>query len=225
MKKLLLFSMVLTIALITTSHKTVTAPPRIYPELTTFFKSIDVSQLKAEHRESLENLKSHIESSSLGYDDWNLVFYCSENSFRSQASQIFSETLCFKNKLRRVKSFSAGQTTGQIHPKLIDYLKKVGYKVSKVEGDGKEVYEIRYSDVAEPIRIFSKTTADVSLPKNGLMSIIVCDVKKENECSNLTTPTKPFNLPFEKVQANDPLEKAETVLRSIAVEITYVTGK
>lgn len=224
MKKLLLLSMILVIALTTTSLRTKT-PPRIYPELTAFFKSIDVSQLKAEHRESLENLKSHIESSSLGYDDWNLVFYCSENSFRSQASQIFSETLCFKNKLRRVKSFSAGQTTGQIHPKLIDYLKKVGYKVSKVEGDRKEVYEIRYSDVAEPIKIFSKTSADISLPKNGLMSIIVCDMKKENDCSNLATPTKPFNLPFEKVQANDPLEKAETVLRSIAAELTYVTGK
>ena len=48
-----------------------------------------------EHVQALENLKSNISFSTMDYSDYNVVFYCSENSYRSQASQILLQTLCY----------------------------------------------------------------------------------------------------------------------------------
>ena len=85
------------------SFRPVSAPPRLYPELETYFKSVTKMDFSTEHVQALENLKSNISFSTMDYSDYNVVFYCSENSFRSQASQILLQTLCYSRKFKKVK--------------------------------------------------------------------------------------------------------------------------
>ena len=161
----------------------------------------------------------------MDHENWNLIFYCSENTFRSQAAQVFAQTLCNANKFRRMKFFSAGLTSGEINPALIEYFSKIGYKLKKTEKAGKVEYELKFSDKSDPILLYSKTIEDPTLPKKIVTSVIVCDIKKETDCSNLQTETNPVSLAFEKVLPGDNSKKVESTLRSIAAEMLFVTKK
>lgn len=225
MKKLLSALVVLIVTtIVSTSFTTISAPPKIYPELEAFFHSLDIKKFDPSHLKSLESIKDNINSSTMDYDDWNLIFYCSENSFRSQASQVFLQTLCYK-KFRKIKAYSAGVASTDINPKLISFLTKVGYKIAKIDKDGQSAYEVRFSDKADPIILFSKTITDKSLPQKDITSIVVCDVANEKDCASLKTETTPINLPFQKVLTSDNDDKIEGTIKSIAAEMLFVTRK
>lgn len=224
-KSIFVLTAIIAVAISSVSFKTASAPSRLYPELEAFFNSLDAKKFDPAHLQSLENIKYNISSSSMDYEDWNLIFYCSENSFRSQASQVFVQTLCYAKKQKRVKVYSAGITSTEVDPKLISFLSKVGYKITKSDKDGRTIYEVRFSDKADPIILFSKTTTDKSLPVKDITSIVVCDPVGENECVDLKTGSTPVNLPFQKLKSSDTDEKIEAVLKSIASEMLYVTRK
>jgi arsenate reductase (thioredoxin) len=224
MKKLIFLCAILSVAIALTSFKR-QAAPKLYPELEIYFKSVERKEFSTDHLHALENLKSDINLSHLDYDDWNLIFYCSENTFRSQASQVFAQTLCYEKRHKKMKIFSAGLSSGEISPKLIEYLSRIGYKITKSENKGKTMYEAKFSEQADPVVLFSKTTADKSLPTKDVTSVIVCDVKNESDCATLKTESNPLNLAFPKVVATDASDKIETTLKSIAAEMIYVTKK
>jgi len=224
MKKAILASVAIVVAVVAlTSFKTEVAAPKLYPELESYFKSIDEKNYNKEHLNALENLKSNINFSSMDYPDYNVIFYCTENSFRSQASQVLLQTMCFARKFKKVKAFSAGITASEINPRLISYLSKIGYRITKSEKDGKQVFEVRFSDNASPIILFSKASADASLPEKDIAPVIVCDVKTETDCSNLKTESTPFYMAFPNVTAADSDEKIEEIVKNIAVEVLYIT--
>ncbi|MBW0160801.1 MAG: hypothetical protein HYI21_05615 [Sediminibacterium sp. Gen4] len=207
------------------SFRPVSAPPKLYPELETYFKSVTKMDFSTEHVQALENLKSNISFSTMDYSDYNVVFYCSENSYRSQASQILLQTLCYSRKFKKVKSFSAGLSSTEVSPGLITYLTKIGYRITKTEKNGKSAYEVRFSDDASPVILYSKTTDDPSLPKKDITAVIVCDIKTEPDCANIKTEFTPFHLAYTKVSDTDGEEKVEALVKEMAAEMLYVTKK
>lgn len=207
------------------SFKPVELAPRLYPELEAYFKTVNVKEFNKEHVGTLENLKYDIYLSHLDKGNWNVIFYCSENTFRSQASEVFAQTLCYAKKHKQIRVFSAGVSSGEISTKLIEYLSKIGYRITKTEKEGKAIYEVRFSDKADPIVLFSKTTTDISLPTKDVRSVIVCDIKAEAECAAIKTQSVPLNLAFKKVNETDDTEKIQSTLKNIAAEMLYVTGK
>lgn len=226
MKKTIIVLSAVVVALLTlTSFKPVSAPPKLYPELEAYFKSIPKKDFSTEHVQALENLKSNISFSTMDYSDYNVVFYCSENSFRSQASQILLQTLCYSRKFKKVKSFSAGLSSTEVSPGLITYLTKIGYRITKTEKNGKSAYEVRFSDDASPVILYSKTSDDPSLPKKDITSVIVCDIKTETDCAKIKTEFTPFHLAYTKVNDTDGEEKIDALVKDMAAEMLYVTKK
>lgn len=226
MKKLLFVFVTLIIVTVTgTSFSSPEMPPKLYPELESYFNSISKDDYLKSHYGSLEQIKLDISYSSLDYGYWNMVFYCSENTFRSQASQVFAQTLCYARNYKKMKIYSAGLSSGEINTKLIDYLKRIGYRITESKKDGKTHYEVKFSDKADPIILYSKTTADKSIPVRDLTSVIVCDIEKETDCAELKTESRAVQLPFEKVTSTDETTKIETTIRNIASEMLYVTSK
>lgn len=227
MKKtiILLFSLLTFLVLCAFSFKASNPPLTMYPELEAFFSLIETNQVDNTRLSALQKIKEDISSSNQYFDETNLVFYCSENSFRSQASQVFAQTLCAVNKRRKVKVFSTGVVATEVDPRLISYLKKIGYKVSSTMKEGKTTYELKYNDRSDPIILFSKEPTDKTLPKSNITSIIVCDMQTETECKHLQTATSPVKLPFVKITKEDPDAKIESTIRNIATEMAYVTKK
>lgn len=224
MKKIILvFATLITVAITFSSFKSKLAAPKLYPELEAYFNSISNKEFSKNHVQALENLKSNISFSTMDYSDYNVIFYCSENSLRSQASQILLQTLCFSKKFKKVKTFSAGLTSTEVSPALIAYLTKIGYRITKTEKDVKTAYEVRFSDNANPVILYSKTVADPSLPKKEVAAIIVCDIKAETDCANLKTNYTPLHLAFPKLNDTDSEDKIEAFVREMAAEMLYVT--
>ncbi|MCA0398829.1 MAG: hypothetical protein LCH51_15625 [Bacteroidetes bacterium] len=226
MKKYIpLFTVLTVITVIVTSFRPPVVAPKLYPELEAYFKAIDAKQYPKEKYPVLENLRQNINATTIDNLDWNCIFYCTENSFRSQASQVFLATLSFDRRFKRVKAFSAGITAGEINPKLIEYLSKIGYKITKIEKDGKVAYEVKYSDGIKPILLYTKTTADPSLPKQEITSVVVCDRAAEPVCKDLKTPNYPFELPFQNVNADQSDLEVESTLKNIAIAMKFLTEK
>ncbi|GEP98521.1 low molecular weight phosphatase family protein [Chitinophaga cymbidii] len=224
-KPISVFALLITAAVILSSFYSEPAAPRLYPELQKYFASLNIKENDKAHIQSLESIKSSVFSSSLENADWNVVFYCSENSFRSQASQVFLQTLSFANRHKNVKAHSAGKSATVVDARLIGYLSAIGYKVESKERKGGTAYEVRFSDQADPIFLYSKEASDKSLPAADVTSIIVCDSQKESECKDFQTTSLHFDLPFEKVTEADNTQKTEKVLKSIATEMAYITNK
>lgn len=223
-KRILLLSVLLT-GMVLSSFQPIAAP-RPYPELEAYFKAIDVKQLDKSHLEALENIRENVNISNMDYEDWNVVFHCTENAFRSQASQVFLQTLCYAKRFKRINSFSAGKTSTEVSPMLIAYLSKIGYRITSADKNGVVVYEVKFSDDAEPVILFSKTTTDKSLPAKDVISVIVCNSKKEIDCKDIQTASAlSFQLPFEKIVEADAEGKAHQTLKNIATEMLYVTKK
>lgn len=226
MKRIIfVFASLITVAITFSSFKSKLAAPKLYPELEAYFHSISNKEFLKNHVQALENLKSNIHFSSMDYSDYNIIFYCSENSLRSQASQILLQTLCFSRKFKKVKAFSAGLTSTEVSPALIAYLTKIGYRISKTQKEGRTAYEVRFSDNANPVTLYSKTVADPSLPKKEVAAIIVCDIKEETDCANLKPEYNPLHLAFTKVNDSDGQDKLEALVKEIASEMLYVTAK
>lgn len=85
--------------------------------------------------------------------------------------------------------------------------------------------QVRYSNNANPILLYSKTIADPALPKKEVAAVIVCDVQVETDCSKLKTEFTPFYMAFPKVTATDNDNKVEAIVNNIATEMLYVTKK
>lgn len=226
MKKYIsLFTILAVITVVVTSFRPPVVAPKLYPELDAYFKVIDAKQYPKEKYPVLENLRQNINATTIDNLDWNCIFYCTENTFRSQASQVFLATLSFDRRFKRVKAFSAGVTAGEINPKLIDYFSKIGYKVTKAEKDGKTAYEVRYSDDVKPILLYAKTTTDPSLPKLEITSVVVCDRAAEPVCKDLKTASYSFELPFQNVNADQSDAEVEATLKNIAMAMKFLTEK
>ena len=221
----ILFSLLSFLVLCAFSFKASTPPSTMYPALEAFFSSLETKKIDNSRLPALQKIKEDISSSNQYFDETNLVFYCSENSFRSQASQVFAQTLCAVNKRRKVKVFSTGVVATEVDPRLISYLKKIGYKVNSTINEGKITYELKYSDRSDPIILYSKGPTDKTLPKNNITSIIVCDMQMETECKDLHTATTAVKLPFVKITKGDTDDKIELTIRNIAAEMAYVTKK
>jgi len=225
MKKIIYLLAGLTLFFTATSFMAPEPAPKLYPELEAYFKSVQNAPLDKKHLESLEGIKYTLSITQMDYLESNFVFYCSENTFRSQVSQVFAETLGYARRFKKVNFYSAGLTTGEISPQLIAYLKKIGYKIDEVEKDGQKSFSVRFSDNADPITLFSKSVSDSSLPQKELISIVVCDTLTENNCKALKTATSPYFLAFEKSLNTDGETKVASLVNKIATEIAYVTKK
>lgn len=224
-KPISVFVLLLTAAVALMSFRRETTAPRLYPELEKFFVSLNTREYDKTHLQSLESIKTNLNASNFDRDDWNIVFFCSENSFRSQASQVFLQTLSYANRFRNVRAYSAGKSATTVDARLIEYLTHIGYKVSPREWKGVTAYEVRFSDQANPIVLYSKLASDKTLPNADVTSVVVCDSKKEAECNGFQTTSLHFDLPFEKVTASDDAQKSEQILKSIATEMAYITNK
>ncbi|PZR29134.1 MAG: hypothetical protein DI535_03730 [Citrobacter freundii] len=225
MKKLLLLAMIIGLTFIVTSFQTHDPTPRLYPKLETYFNSVKSEWIDTKHWQSLENLRYTLATSQLSHEGWNLIFYCSENTFRSQVSEVFAETLSYRKKLKRLGIHSAGLQTGEISEKMIHYLKQVGYRIEAKMQNGSRVYEVRYADDAAPIILFSKIASDPSLPTKNISSVVVCDTITENNCKALTTVSSPYFLGFKKAVDTDEESKITTLVNQIAAEMVYITKK
>ncbi len=167
------------------------SPKKIYPQILAYFKTLDKEQERASNLSALETLRHNFNLS----DNDSVVLVCSGSSFRSQALQVFLETKLAEKKMDKVQIYSCGYKTMEIDERLIDYLKEIGYRVTVKQVNGKQAYQVKYSDVFEPIILYPKTCIDKTLPKKPIISILACQ-EAPGSCERLTDSNIKINLSY-----------------------------
>ena len=217
MKKSITLLTIAFISFLNSSFNRNSAAPKLYPELDNFFKSVKPLPISDAHREVLNNTCSFFISSALGNKEGDVVYSCPDNSFRSIAAQIFTQTFMGVYKYKKVKVFSCGNDKGSISSDLIPLLTNAGYKVS-VKDNG--IIEVKYSDDLSPLLISTTKADETTLPKSGFLYVTLCST--DESCPALNGSAFKYSLDFANPKSGgDPA----TEFKQIAAEIYYASTK
>lgn len=178
-------------AVIAISGSSFAKSPKIYPKIAAYFEKLDKEAYRGDNLSTLETLKYNFK---FGERD-SVVLVCSGNSFRSQALQVFLETKLAEKKKRKVAVYSCGYKAVNIDERLIGMLKKIGYKVDSSQMNGQQVYQVRYSDVYEPVLLYPKTCNEKQLPVKPLISILAC-AEEPGKCEEQSNASIKINLSY-----------------------------
>jgi arsenate reductase (thioredoxin) len=193
---------------------------------TNILKTLKIASLlpvSAERIPVLEMVKSYIQDNINSGNPINLNFICTHNSRRSQLSQVWAQTIAHHFGLP-VQAFSGGVEVTECNPRALSSLQRSGFELM-AEGEINPIYTIKFSDDAEPIKVFSKIYYDKENPKINFAAIMTCSEADEN-CPFIPGADKRIPLRYEDPKLFDGTpQEAEAYDRrghQIASELYYV---
>jgi hypothetical protein len=218
MKKLIAICLASSTLLFTGSFTRVHyASPKLYPELDNFFKSVKSMPVPDDHKSSLDNLTSYLVSSAIGNKEVFVVYSCTDNSFRSLAAQIFTQTLTGVYKYKKVKVYSCGMEKGSISSDLMSLLTGAGYKVTAKDNG---TVEVKFSEDLSPILVTTTKAGDPALPKGNFLSMTLCSA--DENCSAPGGAAFKYALDFKNPKSGgDP----GAAFKQIAADIYFGVNK
>ncbi|MFD1294284.1 hypothetical protein ACFQ5N_10590 [Lutibacter holmesii] len=120
----------------------------------TAFKELQISENKLV---LLESIATAIVQTLKQNKTVNLNYISTNNSQRSQISQVWSTYAAHYFKLSNINSFSGGTNVTSFHRKTVKTLQKVGFTFKIIEFSHQNpTYAIGYHNYIKPILVFSK---------------------------------------------------------------------
>ncbi len=156
----------------------------------------------------------------------NLLFVCTHNSRRSQFGQLwasyFSQILGFSEY---ISCFSAGTEATECNIRTIRALESAGFRAQFSVCQPNPKYDLFSGKEVSPIRLFSKTIDDSSLPKENIVALMTCSDAEEN-CPYVNGTLLKFSLNYKDPKEFDnTLEEKEAYWlksKEIASEILFI---
>ena len=131
-----------------------------------------------ERKQVLQKLIDYIQQKVDAKEEINLTFICTHNSRRSQFSQIWAQTAA---QLYSIPAgcFSGGVEVTAFNERAVESIKRSGFRVAK-KGDINPIYQVFYSDDADPIIAFSKLYDDPVNEAERFAAVMTCDHADDN---------------------------------------------
>ncbi len=120
-----------------------------------------------------EQLKNQLQKGS----GVNINFICTHNSRRSQFAQVWAQTMAYHYGVN-ASCYSGGLEVTACNPRTITALESNGFDISKT-GDENPEYAVRFSEITEPVKLFSKLYSDDSNPAS-FIAVMTCDHADQN---------------------------------------------
>lgn len=182
----------------------------------------EFGQIPFERKEILKQLVSFVESKA-GQKVY-LNFICTHNSRRSHLSQIWAQTAAHYYNVPNVICFSGGTEATAFNPRAVKAMQQEGFSITmKKEGDN-PIYEVRFSEGAEPVIAFSKKYDDPFNHNQDFAAVMTCSHADEN-CPLVLGASARIALTYDDPKNFDgtPLEAAKYTERvnEIGREILY----
>lgn len=198
----------------------------IYPELSNVIKSYlgNFDQIPGERKKVLEKLAAFVHGKMKHGNRTDLIFICTHNSRRSHLSQVWAQTAAEFYNVKNVDTYSGGTEVTALNPRVVKALTSVGYRIERLNENANPVYEVRYSDDVEPMRLFSKTYDDETNPKEKFGAVMTC-ARADQNCPMVTGAETRIAITYEDPGAadntlNEATAYAESV-RQIGEEMLY----
>lgn len=205
----------------------VSAQP-FYSRLAEYTSTIpsEFNKIPGERKELLEELGEYILEKSTQKSGSQLLFICTLNSRRSQFAQVWAQAAAYHYKLKKVSTFSGGESETAINFRILEALRKAGFEITASEVYSQNpVYLLsmgrRYPDVF----IFSKKYDYWNNPDMNYASIICSnDLYEVNFQPSGADET--IYLPYEDIQIFDSSSNSylrnDEICRQIAREMFYL---
>lgn len=152
-----------------------------------------------------------------------LNFICTHNSRRSQFSQVWAAVAAHHFGIR-IESFSGGVEVSECNSRTIASLERMGFIIKADKGKNPH-FSVSFSNISEPVILFSKLYDDDINPRDGYAAIMTCSHADEN-CPIVTGCEQRISLRYNdpKLYDESPMEEVMYDYRSyqIATELMYV---
>lgn len=201
---------------------------KMYPNLTTTIKNLDVSKIYEERKQVLQPLIDYIRKKLDKSETINLNFICTHNSRRSHLSQVWAQTMAGFFKIKNVYCYSGGTEATALFPMVTKTLAIHGFQVEALSESNNPVYSIKFADNEHPIIGFSKRYDDDFNPKSNFAAIMTCSHANENCPMVFGCDTRiPITYDDPKAFDNSPQQAEKYFERSvqIATELKFVFSK
>ena len=200
--------------------------PRL--EETVYQLSGEFDQIPAARKELLTKLTGFIK---LGRENnllLNLNFICTHNSRRSHISQLWAQAAAYYYGVHNVRCYSGGTEATAFNPRAVRAVSDAGFEISIIEPGNNPRYEVRYSQQAEPLTVFSKRYDDAVDSNNSFVAVMTCSHADEN-CPVVTGAVGRVALTYDDPKDFDdtPLEevKYRERVHEIGREILYAFSR
>jgi arsenate reductase len=179
---------------------TLNAKVEFYKPLENTIKSLinQFDTISSERKAILKQLTDFIEDKRKRNQKIELIFICTHNSRRSHISQLWAEAAAAYYGIGNVVSYSGGTEATAFNPRAVKAMQDVGFTIHATTESDNPVYEVKFSDEANEVLVYSKKYDAVSNPKKGFAAIMTCSHADEN-CPVVVGMDKRISLAY-----NDP---------------------
>lgn len=168
----------------------------------------EVSLIPDERVQILNEIASEITHQLNSRQESKIVFVCTHNSRRSQASELWLRAAVKYFKLNNIQSYSGGTAVTAFNPRMVKAFVRKGFFIQKTKGDMNPNYIAKLADKdSEKTTMFSKRYDDTFNPSNDFIAVMVCS-QADKDCPLVPGATARVSLPYEdpKHYDNTPQE-------------------
>ncbi len=197
----------------------------IYPELSHFISSLDLTAIPEKRKAALQELIAYIQELMDDHQPIELIFICTHNSRRSHLAQVWAQTLAAFYQLPNIECYSGGTEATAVYPMIVEVLENSGFKISSSAEMQNPVYSIYYSSELPAINGFSKLYNDPKNPHKDFAAIMTCSQADEN-CPFIPGAKKRISITYEDPKVSDGTKNQKQVYMErnlqIAQEMKYI---
>jgi len=158
---------------------------------------LDFEKISESRKTRLLQLNNYLLHKLKNRQKTNLIFICTHNSRRSHLAQIWAATSINYYKLKNIKTFSGGTSITEFNKRVINILRKIGYKINNPIGNNPH-YRVSFSKNISAAECFSKKYDSPFNPSKNFATIMTCS-NAEKTCPLIPEAEETIFLPY-----NDP---------------------
>lgn len=198
----------------------------LYPALAQYIEDLqeEHTAISEARKDVLKKLTAFIESKTAEAKRAELVFICTHNSRRSHIAQLWAQALADYYTIPGVISYSGGTEATAFNLRAVLAMKSMGFDINAVTEGDNPVYEVRYADDAEPMRIYSKTFYAPGNPEKDFCAVMTCS-DADQHCPVVEGAASRISLPYDDPKNFDgtPFESKKYAerARQIGRELSY----
>ena len=164
----------------------------------------------------LQPLIDHLESNKVNEFPVDLIFICTENSRRSQFSQIWA-TIAASQYDIPVYCSSGGTKATAFNPRAVKALESCGFRITS-QGAENPQYSIAFSDQEKPVIAYSKLFDEAINGKDKFTAVMVCSHADEN-CPFIPGAEKRISIHFEDPKEFDNTPHEESAYLNTCLQV------
>lgn len=140
----------------------------------------EFGQITDERKSAIAHLKMFVAENKNAGKRILLNFICTHNSRRSHISQIWAQTAAQYYGISNVETFSGGTEATAFNPRAVTAMKQAGFDITTIKVGDNPVYEVKFSNDAPALTVFSKKYDDEFNPKTGFAAVMTCSHADDN---------------------------------------------